>query len=54
MPRGLARTLPLLAVLEGLDVPVWGEARLDLSNTGEILSGNISIDAAPGRCCCPG
>jgi hypothetical protein len=53
VPRGLARTLPPLAVLEGLDVPVWGDARLDLSNTGEILSGTISIDAAPGQVLLP-
>ena len=53
VPRGLARTLPPLAVLEGLDVPVWGDARLDLSNTGEILTGTISIDAAPGQVLLP-
>jgi hypothetical protein len=53
VPRGLARTLPPLAGLEGLDVPVWGDARLDLSNTGEILSGTISIDAAPGQVLLP-
>jgi len=53
VPRGVARTLPPLAGLEGLDVPVWGDARLDLSNTGEILSGTISIDAAPGQVLLP-
>ena len=53
VPRGLARALPQLAGLEGLDVPVWGEARLDLSNTGEILSGTIGIDAAPGQVVVP-
>ena len=53
VPRGLARALPQLAGLESLDVPVWGEARLDLSNTGEILSGTIGIDAAPGQVLLP-
>ena len=53
VPRGLARALPQLAGLEGLDVPVWGEAQLDLSNTGEILSGTIGIDAAPGQVLLP-
>ena len=53
VPRGLARALPQLAGLESLDLPVWGEARLDLSNTGEILSGTIAIDAAPGRLSLP-
>ena len=49
VPRGLARTLPSLAVLESFDMPVWGEAKLDLSSSGEILSGNIVVDAAPGE-----
>lgn len=53
VPRGLARTLPHLAGLESLDVPVWGDARLDLSTTGEILSGTIGIDAAPGQVLLP-
>lgn len=49
VPRGLARTVPSLAVLEGIDMPVWGEAKLDLSSSGEILGGNIVVDAAPGE-----
>ena len=53
VPRGLARSLPQLAGLESLDVPVWGEAKLDLSSTGEILSGTIGIDAAPGQVLLP-
>jgi len=53
VPRGLARTLPQLAGLESLDVPVWGDARLELSNTGEVLSGTIDIDAAPGQVLLP-
>jgi AsmA-like protein/uncharacterized protein DUF3971 len=53
VPRGLARALPQLAGLESLDVPVWGDARLELSNTGEILSGAIGIDAAPGQVLLP-
>jgi len=53
VPRGLARALPQLAGLEGIDVPVWGDAKLELSNTGEILTGTIGIDAAPGRVLLP-
>jgi hypothetical protein len=53
VPRGLARTLPPLAALEGFDVPVWGEAYLDLSSDGDILSGRIGIDAAPGSVVLP-
>ncbi|MDX2205808.1 MAG: AsmA-like C-terminal region-containing protein [Hyphomicrobiaceae bacterium] len=48
VPRGLARSVPSLAVLEGFDMPVWGEARIDLSSAGEILGGKITVDAAPG------
>jgi AsmA-like C-terminal region/Protein of unknown function len=53
VPRGLARTLPHLAALEGFDLPVWGEAFLDLSSDGDILGGRIGIDAAPGTVALP-
>ena len=53
VPRGLSRTLPQLAALESFDVPVWGDAKLDLSSTGEILGGTIGIDAAPGQVLLP-
>ncbi len=53
VPRGLARTLPHLAALEGIDLPVWGEAHLDLSSEGDILGGRIGIDAAPGTVALP-
>lgn len=49
VPHGLARSVPSLAALEGFDVPLWGEAKLDLSSTGEILTGAITVDAAPGH-----
>lgn len=48
VPRGLARTFPQLVGLEGLDVPLWGDAHLELASSGEILSGKIVADAAPG------
>ena len=35
-------------------MPLWGDARLDLSSTGEILGGTIGIDAAPGKVQLPG
>ena len=53
VPRGLARSVPQLAVLEGLDMPVWAEAQLDVSSTGEVLSGTIGIDTAPGTIALP-
>ena len=53
VPRGLARTLPHLAALEGFDLPVWAEAYLDLSSDGDILGGRIGIDAAPGTVALP-
>jgi AsmA-like protein/uncharacterized protein DUF3971 len=53
VPRGLARTLPHLAALEGLDLPVWAEAHLDLSSEGDVLGGRIGIDAAPGTVALP-
>jgi hypothetical protein len=53
VPRGLARTFPELVGLEGLDVPLWADARLEVATSGEILSGNIVLDAAPGMVAVP-
>jgi len=53
VPHGLARAVPLFAMLEGFDVPVWAEAQLDLSSAGEVLSGTIGIDTAPGKISLP-
>ena len=53
VPRGLARSFPELVGLEGLDVPLWGEAQLEVANTGEILAGKIVVDAAPGKVALP-
>ena len=54
VPRGLARTLPQFAALESLDIPIWAEAQIDLSSTGEILAGTIGVDAAAGHITLPG
>jgi AsmA-like C-terminal region/Protein of unknown function len=53
VPRGLARSVPELAMLEGIDLPLWAEAQLDLSSAGEVLGGTIGIDAAPGTITLP-
>ena len=53
VPRGLARSFPQLVGLEGLDVPLWGEAQLEVASTGEILAGKIVVDAAPGKVALP-
>ena len=53
VPRGLARSFPQLVGLEGLDVPVWGEAQLEMASAGEILAGKIVVDAAPGKVALP-
>ena len=53
VPRGLARTFPQLVGLEGLDVPLWTEAHLELATSGEILAGKIVVDAAPGTVALP-
>jgi AsmA-like C-terminal region/Protein of unknown function len=53
VPRGLARSFPQVVGLEGLDLPVWGEAQFELSTAGEILGGKIVIDAAPGKVSMP-
>jgi AsmA-like C-terminal region/Protein of unknown function len=53
VPRGLARSFPQLVGLEGLDVPLWGDANLEVSNSGDILGGKIVLDAAPGHVTLP-
>lgn len=52
-PRGLARILPELAGLENLDLPIWGDAQLELSQAGELLKGKIVVDSAPGTIAFP-
>lgn len=49
VPRGLARSVPALAFLESFDLPLWGEAKVDLSSSGEVLGGFVALDAAPGE-----
>jgi hypothetical protein len=53
VPRGLARSLPELIVFERLDLPIWADAQLELSSTGELLSGKFSMDSAPGKISIP-
>lgn len=53
VPRGLARTFPQLVGLEGFDVPLWGDAHLEMASSGEILAGKIVVDAAPGTVALP-
>jgi len=54
VPRGLAHAFPHLLALEGFDLPISGDARLELSGTGEILTGKIVIEAAAGNLGLPG
>jgi len=54
VPRGLAHTFPHLLALEGFDLPISGDARLELSSSGEILTGKIAIEAAAGDLALPG
>jgi hypothetical protein len=53
VPHALARSVPQLAILDGIDMPVWAEAQLDVSSAGEVLSGTIGIDTAPGNISLP-
>lgn len=53
VPRGLARSMPELAGLERWDLPVWGDAQLELSKSGELRVGKIVLDSAPGRISIP-
>ncbi len=48
-PRGLSRQIPALAAFEHLDVPLDGEARLDLNAKGGVGSATFALAARPGR-----
>jgi hypothetical protein len=53
VPRALAPAFPRLSALAGFDLPLSGEARIELSALGEILSGKIVIEAAAGNLALP-
>jgi hypothetical protein len=48
VPRGLVSAFPQLLALEGFNLPVSADAELQLSDTGEIQNGKITIDATDG------
>jgi hypothetical protein len=54
VPRTLALAFPHLLALQGFDLPVSGEAQLEISTTGELLSGSIAVAAAGGNIALPG
>ena len=49
IPRGVARTLPQLTLLEGLDVPLSADATFELTTEGTVRSGQIDMSIQPGR-----
>jgi hypothetical protein len=53
VPRGLARSMPEFASLEKWDLPLWGDAQLELSKSGELRTGRIVLDSAPGHISMP-
>ncbi len=48
VPRGLASTLPELAVLSILDAPVSGDAKLQLGANGDLISAALQLDLGAG------
>lgn len=49
IPRGVARTLPHLTLLEGLDVPLSADATFELTTDGTVRNGQIDMSIQPGR-----
>jgi hypothetical protein len=54
VPRGLAAMLPELAILEALDAPLNGDARIDLSLDGRVAGGGAQFDLGRGALRVPG
>lgn len=49
IPRGIARSIPQLALLEALDVPVSGTGQFDLAASGQLIAARMTLSATPGR-----
>jgi hypothetical protein len=54
VPRSVALAFPHLLALGGIDLPVSAEAQLEISTTGEVLSGAITVRASSGNIALPG
>ena len=48
-PRGLSRLVPSMAPFEKIDVPLDGEAQIELSSRGQIISSTFALDARVGQ-----
>ena len=48
-PRGLSRQVPALANFENVDVPLDGEARLELTSKGILGAATFALTARPGQ-----
>ncbi len=49
VPSGLAGNFPSLGALKALDLPVLGEATVELSDSGKFLSGDAKLKLASGQ-----
>ena len=49
VPRGFARTLPQLALLESIALPLAGDVRLTLAKSGDILAGKMALGVGAGK-----
>ncbi len=49
VPRALAPALPQLAILDGFDLPLGGDATLELSRRGEVIAATMALEMQRGR-----
>ncbi len=54
VPRGLAAMLPELPGLDAIDVPLSGQARLELNPDGRVLAAGMKLDVGRGAIMMPG
>ena len=54
VPRDLARQLPQIPILDGLDIPMSGKGLLDVTLDGAVTSGRFEIDLGQGSLQMPG
>jgi len=49
VPSGIAGNFPTIGILKALDMAVDGETTMELSNSGDFLSGEARLKLAPGQ-----
>ena len=53
VPRNIAGTMPQLSLLQALDLPVDGNAKLELTSDGDVRTAAFDLTLGTAACACP-